>query len=72
MQDWQTTQKQDVWVTTTPDCGENTGGFYCQVYADEDWTEQIDDFCIHPEELSENPNLDYWIDTACQAYRVHR
>ena len=22
---------------------------------------QIDDFCIHPEELEVNPDIDYWI-----------
>lgn len=37
----------NVWVSITTDCGENAGGYYCQVYKDEDMSYQIDDFCIH-------------------------
>lgn len=39
-----------VYVSTCPDVGENKGGYYCQVYSDEDMTIQIDDFCIHPDD----------------------
>lgn len=39
-----------VWVSTTPDCDENLGGYYCQVYSDEDMENQIDDFCIHTDD----------------------
>jgi len=46
-----------VWVSTTPDCGENQGGYYCMVYSDEDMTNQIDDFCTHPEDC-DCTNLD--------------
>ncbi len=50
-----------VYISTTDDCGENLGGYYCQVYADEEMSYEIDDFCIHPAELRENPDVDYWI-----------
>ena len=42
-----------LYVSATPDCEPNEGGYYCQVYADEDYGDQIDDFCIHPDELEE-------------------
>lgn len=32
----------------------------CQVYADEDYGDQIDDFCIHPDELEENDDIKHW------------
>ena len=41
-----------LYVSATPDCEPNEGGYYCQVYADEDYGDQIDDFCIHPDELA--------------------
>ena len=34
-----------LYVSATPDCEPNEGGYYCQVYADEDYGDQIDDFC---------------------------
>lgn len=39
-----------VWISRCEDCDENEGGYYCQVYADEDMEHQIDDFCIHPDD----------------------
>jgi hypothetical protein len=39
-----------VWISTTTDCGENLGGYYCQVYTDENMENQIDDFCIHTDD----------------------
>ena len=38
----------------------NEGGYYCQVHADEDYGDQIDDFCIHPDELEENDDIKHW------------
>lgn len=49
------------YISLTPDCGPNEGGYYCQVCQDQDYSEQIDDFCIHPDELEENPDIEYWI-----------
>ena len=40
----------NVYVHYIPDCGENTGGYYCEVYSDEDMEDQIDSFCIHPDD----------------------
>ena len=40
-----------VYISTIPDYGDNFGGYYCQVYADESMDEQLDDFCIHASEL---------------------
>lgn len=37
-----------IYVSTTPDCGTNKGGFFCQVYADESLNYEIDDFGVHP------------------------
>ena len=39
-----------VWISMTPDCDENLGGYYCQVYEDENMECQIDDFCIHTDD----------------------
>lgn len=38
-------------ISYCDDCGPNTGGYYCQVYRSDDV--QIDDFCIHPDELAD-------------------
>lgn len=43
-----------VWISRCTDCGENEGGYFCQVYADEDMENQIDYFCIHPEDCDCN------------------
>ena len=56
-----TEQYGDYWVNTCPDVGENKGGYYVEIYTDEDRTNLYDTFCIHPEELEENPDLSYWI-----------
>ena len=40
----------NVYVSCIADCGDNTGGCYCQVYSDENMENQIDDFCIHPDD----------------------
>lgn len=39
-----------VFVTICDDCGENKGGYYCQVYTDEDFQNEIDNFCLHHED----------------------
>ena len=49
------------YISLTDDYGPNEGGYYCQVYQDQDYSEEIDDFCIHPDELEENPDIEYWI-----------
>ena len=39
-----------VYVTYINDCESNTGGLWCQVYADENCDRELDDFCIHPDD----------------------
>lgn len=43
------------------DCGENTGGYFCEVHRADTLDDRIDFFCIHPEELSENSDEEFWI-----------
>lgn len=56
-----TMEYRGLYISVVPDCGPNEGGYYCQVYADLGMDDQIDDFCIHPDELEENPDIEYWI-----------
>lgn len=47
-------------ISFCPDCGPNKGGYYCIVSTRKDeW--EIDNFCIHPDELAINPDVNYWI-----------
>lgn len=41
----------DLFITFCPDCGDNVGGFYCQVY-DKTYKEEIDNFVIPKEECN--------------------
>lgn len=54
------------------DCGPNAGGYYCQVYRESDEA-QIDDFCIHPDELTDEANpediIRGYIDGTYDAYQ---
>ena len=56
-----TMEYRGLYVSVTPDCESNEGGYYCQVYTVEDYGDQIDDFCIHPDELEENDDIEHWI-----------
>lgn len=56
-----TMEYRGLYVSVVPDCGPNEGGYFCQVYTDQSYDEQIDDFCIHPDELEENGDIEYWI-----------
>lgn len=40
----------DVWISICRDCGENEGGYFCQVYSDKYMEDEIDYFCIHCED----------------------
>lgn len=40
----------NVWIGHIRDCGENEGGYFCEVYDNEDMDNRIDYFCIHPED----------------------
>lgn len=39
-------------ISRTNDCDENEGGLFCQVYSDCDCSYEIDNFCLHKEELN--------------------
>lgn len=39
----------DVWISTSPDVGENEGGLFCQVYIDENMRGEVDSFHLTPE-----------------------
>lgn len=39
-----------VFVTICDDCGENKGGYYCQVYTDDNCENEIDYFTLHHED----------------------
>ena len=43
-------QYRNLRIDYVEDCGPNEGGYYCQVYRESD-EKQIDDFCIHAEEI---------------------
>ena len=43
-----------VWIGCIRDCGENEGGYFCEVWDDEDMNNRIDYFCIHPEDCDCN------------------
>lgn len=45
-------QYRNLRIDYCEDCGPNAGGYYCQVYRESDEA-QIDDFCIHPDELND-------------------
>ncbi|MFI3326785.1 MAG: hypothetical protein R3Y35_11530 [Clostridia bacterium] len=50
-----------LYITTIEDVDENKGGYYCQVYGDEELDDEKGDFCIHPNELEKNSDIEYWI-----------
>jgi hypothetical protein len=43
-----------VFVSLCDDIGENKGGFFCQVYDDEDMQNEINYFVIHKEDLEKS------------------
>ena len=54
------------------DCGPTEGGYFCQVYRESD-EKQIDEFCIHPDELvgitDPEDFIQSYIDDMYDAYR---
>lgn len=43
----QTKNGFNLYITLTDDCGENAGGYYCEVYLDKDYIFEFDNFVIH-------------------------
>ena len=54
--------------TLCDDCGENKGGYFCQVYLDEDEVFEYDNFVIHNEELECTNDKDAYIQFCCEEY----
>ena len=50
-----------LYITFTDDCGENKGGYYCQVYLIEDFDDEYDNFVIHYDD-------NRTIEECCEAY----
>ncbi len=65
-------QYRNLRIDYCEDCGPNAGGYYCQVYRESDEA-QIDDFCIHPDELTNGTGpediIRSYIDGMYDAYR---
>ena len=51
---------KNIRISCIPDCGENEGGYFCEVHT-QDCDDRIDYFCIHTFELEENPDPEYWM-----------
>ena len=58
-----TTNGNTYYVTFTDDCDDNVGGYFCQVYKDEDLEEEIGFFVLHKRHIDE-----YGIDNLVQDY----
>ena len=60
-----------VWISRTYDCGENKGGYFCQVYKDENMEYEIDFFCIHPEDCDckNDEEVDSFIEEYAKQYQ---
>lgn len=56
-----------VYITFCDDIDENAGGYFCQVYADSELTEEIDSFAI-PVEIVMSDNIEDYIDSYCLYY----
>lgn len=47
-----TNKGTEVFVSLCDDIGSNKGGYYCEIYLDEDWnSDPIDYFVIHADQL---------------------
>ena len=42
-----------VYVTLYPDCEENVGGYYCQVYTDENCRSEIFNYMVHVKDIAD-------------------
>ena len=58
----------ELFITLCDDCDENKGGYFCQVYLDEDCSEDYDYFVIHKEELECTNDEDAYIQFCCEEY----
>lgn len=60
-----------LFITLCDDCGENEGGYFCQVYGDDGFNIEIDYFCIHPEDCDckNNEEVDNCIRKYIDSYK---
>ena len=58
----------ELFITLCDDCGDNKGGYFCQVYLDEDCSEDYDYFVIYKEDLDCFENKDEGIQVHCEEY----
>lgn len=65
-----TTTKNGVslFISLCDDVEPNEGGYYCEVYLDEDCNEDFDNFVIHKEDLDCFENEDNGIKVLCEEY----
>lgn len=63
------------YISRTEDCEENEGGFFCQIYTDENFDNEIDYFCIRKQEIENIDDLiikyiDYYFAELSQARKL--
>ena len=63
-----TKNRVELFISLCDDIGENNGGYFCQVYLDEDGTDEYDNFVIHKEDLDCFYNKSEGITELCKAY----
>jgi hypothetical protein len=64
----QTKNGVELFISLCDDCGENKGGYFCQVYLDKDGSEDYDNFIIHKKDLDCFENEDECIQKHCEDY----
>ena len=57
-----------LYISLCDDCGENTGGYYCEVSLNENGVFEFDNFVIHKEDLDCFENKDEGIQVHCEEY----
>ena len=57
-----------LYISLCDDCFPNVGGYYCDVYLDEDMEQECDNFVIHKEDLDCVVNKNEYIHMCCENY----
>ena len=58
----------ELFISLCDDCFPNEGGYYCEVFLDEDCIEEYDNFVIHKEDLNNAVDKDEFIQNCCKNY----
>ena len=61
----------DLFISLCDDVDTNKGGYYCEVYLNEDDCIDIDNFVIHKDDLDCFENREAGIETLCKVYAKH-